>query len=129
LAWLLEIRKYQLEKGDIVVAMDCSLVGKSFAQIGESDLPALLLQRVARIRCESADINYLKELVCSELFTAFCDSVKTVTAIPHISPANIWNFLVELPSTIEEQSRIATILSDMDAEISAWRASSPNTNR
>ncbi|SFM02302.1 type I restriction enzyme, S subunit [Nitrosomonas nitrosa] len=116
-----DIRRYELLKGDIVVAMDGSLVGRSFAQLKQSDLPALLLQRVARIRSksESFDINYIKEWVCSEIFTKHCDSLKTVTAIPHISPANIYNFVLNVPEQKEEQTRIATILSDMDAEIAA----------
>jgi type I restriction enzyme S subunit len=116
-----DIRRYELLEGDIVVAMDGSLVGRSFAQLKQSDLPALLLQRVARIRSksESFNINYIKEWVCSEIFTKHCDSLKTVTAIPHISPADIYNFVLNVPERKEEQTRIAAILSDMDAEIAA----------
>ncbi|PSJ16262.1 restriction endonuclease subunit S [Nitrosomonas supralitoralis] len=116
-----DIRRYELLEGDIVVAMDGSLVGRSFSQLKQSDLPALLLQRVARIRSksESFDINYIKEWVCSEIFTKHCDSLKTVTAIPHISPADIYNFVINIPEKKELQTRIATILSDMDAEIAA----------
>lgn len=114
-----ELLRYQLNCGDIVVAMDGSLVGKSFAQLSQIDLPAILLQRVARIRSTVIDINYLKELVCSEIFTGYCDSVKTSSAIPHISPADIYNYPISYPSEKSEQTRIATILSDMDAEITA----------
>jgi type I restriction enzyme, S subunit len=45
-----DIRRYSLKAGDIVVAMDGSLVGRSFASLSNADVPALLLQRVARIR-------------------------------------------------------------------------------
>lgn len=114
-----DIRKYVLEKGDIVIAMDGSLVGKSFAQISENDLPAILLQRVARIRTKSpnVDVNYIKEWICSEIFTSHCDSLKTVTAIPHISPGDIRSFKINMPFDLFDQKRIASILSDMDAEI------------
>ena len=114
-----EIKKYELELGDIVVAMDGSLVGRSFAQVKNDDLPSLLLQRVARIRPKSDkyNVDYLKEWVCSEIFTDHCDALKTVTAIPHISPADIDSFKLGFPAEIEEQTRIATILSDMDSEI------------
>ena len=44
-----EIRKYVLKAGDVVIAMDGSLVGRSFAMLSANDVPALLLQRVARI--------------------------------------------------------------------------------
>ena len=111
------IKEYELHEGDIVVSMDGSLVGRSYAQLSKSDLPAILLQRVARIRSEAIELNYLKEWVCSKFFTLHCDSVKTVTAIPHISPLDIRSFKLLVPSEPEEQTSIATILSDMDSEI------------
>jgi type I restriction enzyme, S subunit len=117
-----DITQYQLQAGDIVIAMDGSLVGRSFAQLSESDLPALLLQRVARIRSTMIDMAYLKEQVCSDYFTEHCDAVKTVTAIPHISPKDIREFTIPIPPTKEEQKAIAGILRDMDAEITALEA-------
>ncbi|WP_335901323.1 restriction endonuclease subunit S [Shewanella algae] len=113
------IAQYELKIGDIVISMDGSLVGRSFAQLRESDLPAVLLQRVARLRSEAVSQSYLKEWVCSKFFTEHCDSVKTVTAIPHISPQDIRSFKLLLPPSKEEQTAIATILSDMDEEIQA----------
>ena len=112
-----KVRDYLLHEGDIVVAMDGSLVGRSFTQLSPKDLPALLLQRVARIRSSKADINYLSHHICSPFFTAHCDAVKTVSAIPHISPTDIKSFLIPLPPTLAEQQAIAEALSDMDALI------------
>lgn len=112
-----DLKKYVLEDGDIVIAMDGSLVGMSFARLSKKDLPALLLQRVARIRSNSINMDYLKEYVCSNYFTKYCDSVKTVTAIPHISPKDIRKFSIPVPPTKEEQSAIAKIISNMDTEI------------
>jgi type I restriction enzyme, S subunit len=113
------IAQYELKIGDIVISMDGSLVGRSFAQLRESDLPAVLLQRVARLRSVAVSQSYLKEWVCSKFFTEHCDSVKTVTAIPHISPQDIRSFKLLLPPSKEEQTAIATILSDMDEELNA----------
>lgn len=113
------IEQYFLQEADIVVSMDGSLVGRSFAQLSSSDLPALLLQRVARLRTSLVSQNYLKEWVCSPIFSDYCDSVKTVTAIPHISPADILNFRLFIPNSKAEQTAITTILSDMDSEIQA----------
>lgn len=107
-----QLQNYLLREGDLVIAMDGSLVGRSFARLSKSDVPALLLQRVARIRSDKIVIGYLKEWVCSEYFTKYCDSVKTVTAIPHISPRDIRNFLVPVPPLEKEQSAIASVLSD-----------------
>ncbi len=97
--------------------MDGSLVGRSYAMLSESDLPALLLQRVARLRSTSVEQKYLGAWLLSPYFTSYCDSVKTVTAIPHISPKDIRSFKIALPTTIAEQEAIARALSDTDALI------------
>jgi type I restriction enzyme S subunit len=112
-----DLKPYALNEGDIVIAMDGSLVGRSFATISQGDLPALLLQRVARVRSEKIAQGYLKELICSEYFTKHCDAVKTSSAIPHISPGDIRSFKIPLPPTKEEQTAIAKVLSDTDALI------------
>jgi len=113
----LDIRRYVLKAGDIVVAMDGSLVGRSFAMLSENDLPAILLQRVARIRSECIKQKFLKAWICSDIFTKHCDSVKTITAIPHISPADIKSFIIAIPPTLAEQEAIAEALSDADTLI------------
>ncbi|RXG29882.1 restriction endonuclease subunit S [Leeuwenhoekiella marinoflava] len=112
-----DLKKYLLVEGDIVIAMDGSLVGKSFAQLQKKDLPSLLLQRVARIRSEKIEINFLKEWICSKYFTEHCERIKTSSAIPHISPKDIREFQILVPPTLKEQQTIATALSDVDALI------------
>ena len=100
-----------------MIAMDGSLVGRSFAVIGPFDVPALLLQRVARLRARAMAQSYLRASVCSSRFTEHCDAVKTTTAIPHISPLDIRAFVVAIPPGIAEQQAIAEALSDADALI------------
>ncbi len=112
-----ELEKYLLNESDIVIAMDGSLVGKSFGQITKKDLPSLLLQRVARIRSKTIDMKYLKEYICSDFFTKYCDSIKTASAIPHISPKDINNFTISFPLELSEQKKIANTLNDMNEEI------------
>ncbi|HBS6199389.1 TPA: restriction endonuclease subunit S, partial [Klebsiella pneumoniae] len=114
-----DIKQYELCAGDIVISMDGSLVGRSFAQLSDSDLPAVLLQRVARVRTNFVVQGFLKEWICSQFFTEHCDAVKTVTAIPHISPQDIRSFKFLMPPTNDEQKTIANILSDMNAELTA----------
>jgi type I restriction enzyme S subunit len=114
-----ELKPYVLDDGDIVIAMDGSLVGKSFARLTQADLPAILLQRVARIRSNKVDLGYLKEFVCSDYFTKYCETVKTSSAIPHISPKDIRGFVIPIPPTKAEQTAIATALSDADALINS----------
>ena len=113
------MQQFILQDGDIVVAMDGSLVGRSFAQISLEDTPVLLVQRVARIRSKLIHINFLKEWVCSRKFTIYCDSVKTVTAVPHISPLDIKSFKIAYPNNVREQEKIAKSLSDSESLIQA----------
>ncbi len=114
-----EIVRYELRIGDLVISMDGSLVGRSFARLRKEDLPAVLLQRVARIRSKKMDVSYLSAFVGSDRFIKYVDSVKTVTAIPHISPSDIANFAIPVPPTIEEQRAIAEALSDVDGLLGA----------
>lgn len=111
------LNKYLLKDGDIVISMDGSLVGRSFGQIRETDLPCLLVQRVARLRGTKIHTNYLKQYYCSEYFTAHCDNNKTSSAIPHISPKDILEFKIPFPKSLPEQEAIAEALSDADAWI------------
>jgi type I restriction enzyme S subunit len=116
---IFKYKEYQLAENDLVIAMDGSLVGRSYAFISKSDLPALLLQRVARLRSNSLSVEYLRFFIGSNWFIKYTDSVKTVTAIPHISPKDIRNFKIPLPPTLTEQKAIATALSDVDALITS----------
>ena len=112
-----DIEQYELRKGDLVIAMDGALVGRSYAVISDTDLPSLLLQRVARIRSSQLHQDLLAFLVASDSFINHVDIVKTHTAIPHISPNDIRSFLIAVPANTAEQCAIAYVLSDMDAAI------------
>lgn len=109
---------YQLRADDLVIAMDGALVGRSFATIALSDLPALLVQRVARVRSKKTVQGLLRAWVGSEFFVRHVDLVKTHTAIPHISPRDIRDFAIAVPGDTAEQQAIATAISDIDALLS-----------
>lgn len=110
-----EIAKFSLRAGDLVIAMDGALVGRSFATLSEADVPSLLVQRVARLRGRSVVQSLLGQLVASQSFLDHVDSVKTHTAIPHISPVDIRQFAFRIPLDEAEQRVIAAALSDVDA--------------
>jgi type I restriction enzyme S subunit len=116
------LAKFELDAGDLVIAMDGSLVGRSYARLTKGDIPALLLQRVARIRSTKLHVGYLTQNVGSELFVKYVDSVKTVTAIPHISPSDIRQFKIAVPPTVEEQAKISNTLNDIDDLIASLDA-------
>jgi type I restriction enzyme S subunit len=58
------VSKYLLKKGDLVIGMDGSKVGKNSALISEMDEGSLLIQRVARIRSNAkSNIGFLFQIV------------------------------------------------------------------
>ncbi|MGV2181313.1 restriction endonuclease subunit S [Rhizobium rhizogenes] len=85
--------EYMLTELDIVVAMDRPWISSGFkiAQVSSSDLPALLVQRVARIRARKpSDSFFIYELMRDKAFTRHCKP--TETTIPHISPRDFRSF-------------------------------------
>ena len=94
-----QLERYQLIEGDIVVAMDRPWISSGFktARITERDVPSLLVQRVARIRAKSPlSNNYLFTLLNQGSFARHCKP--TETTIPHISPIELREFPVAIPS-------------------------------
>lgn len=124
------LEKFLLQEGDIIISMDGSLVGKSFAMLKKEHLPLLLVQRVARVRAIGVNQNYLYHNI-SNGFAKYVDKKKTGGAIPHVSMKDIQNYIVPVPS-LQEQERIANLLdrfeflttslqSGLPAEIAARR--------
>jgi len=112
-----EFDKYSAHVGDLVISMDGSLVGRNYARVGDSDLPLLVVQRVACIRSKkSLDLEFLNQIIGSPLWVNYVDSVKTSSGIPHISAKNIREFKVPFPP-LPEQQKIAEILSTVDDKI------------
>jgi len=108
------LEKYLLHKDDIVISMDGSLVGKSFGVVKEINLPLILVQRVARVRSTSADVNikYVFFYITNWFFS-YVEQKKTQGAIPHISQKDISSFKIPIPP-LEEQARIVSILDKFD---------------
>lgn len=91
--------KFRLRPGDIVVAMDRPWINEGFkiARLTESDCPALLVQRVARIRSnQKANNEFIYAAVNSPEFERYCRP--TETTIPHISPIELRDFQINLPA-------------------------------
>ncbi|WP_233081188.1 restriction endonuclease subunit S [Rheinheimera soli] len=116
---LKDFQEYLLDEGDIVLAMDRPWIGAGlkYSQIINSDLPALLVQRTARLRGSSdLDIGYLKYIVGSPWFTTYIKRITTGSLVPHISLKQIRQFPVNLPP-IEEQKAAAAVLQAIDKKI------------
>ena len=118
-AKLNDFEEYQLKEDDIVLAMDRPWIGAGlkFSQIIKSDLPALLVQRTARLRgSNDLDIGYLKYVIGSPWFTSYIKRITTGSLVPHISLKQIRDFPVKLPP-IEEQKAAAAVLLAIDKKI------------
>ena len=110
---------YRLEEGDVVLAMDRPWIdaGLKYAAIRQSDLPALLVQRVARLRgTEVLETSFLKYVIGSRSFTDHVLAVQTGTAVPHISGSQIREYAFAFPP-LPEQRAIAHILGTLDDKL------------
>jgi type I restriction enzyme S subunit len=113
-----DYKRYQLQEGDVVLAMDRPWVkaGLKHADISTDDLPCLLVQRTARLR-GGAKLNnrFLKLLIGSAAFTRHILGVQTGTGVPHISGQQIKDFRFACPPLVEQQ-RIAENMESFRAE-------------
>lgn len=99
-------RRFHLQLGDLVVGMDRPWIGTGtrVALIGESDLPSLLLQRVACIRPRSQSAtSYLRWVFASSHFRFALESETTGVSVPHISGEQIGAFTYRLPKPDAQQ--------------------------
>ena len=113
----LDLDKYYLQPGDIVIGMDGSLVGKNYARVYGDDLPLLLVQRVACIRAkEGIDQDFLWNCIASSKFEKYIDAMKTGTSIPHVSSKQIGEYLVPVFNN-EDQRSIGAILKSLEDSI------------
>lgn len=112
-------KRYELSVGDVILAMDRPWIeaGLKYATLFEADVPALLVQRVARLRGRPGlDTRFLGYLIASQEFTNHVLGVQTGTAVPHISAGQIGLFRYLRPP-IEEQRAIASVLGALDDKI------------
>jgi type I restriction enzyme S subunit len=97
---------FELQIGDIVLGMDRPIIqtGTRVATVGEADVPALLLQRVARIR-PTADLRseFLELLLAGKSFADYLTPIFTGISVPHLSPEQIKSFRFALPPGNEQQ--------------------------
>jgi type I restriction enzyme S subunit len=114
-----DVSDYFLDEGDVVIAMDRPWIeaGLKHSRISKSDMPCLLVQRVARLRAKAKlDQGFLHYLIASKEFTDHVLSVQTGTSVPHISGEQIKEYRFFRPP-MEEQLAIASILCTLDDKI------------
>jgi type I restriction enzyme S subunit len=105
-----EYQQFALQAGDIVLSLDRPIIstGLKYAVIRESDLPCLLLQRVARLVPEPKVVSaeFLVLWLQSDLFVGTIDPGRS-NGVPHISTKQVGGLAFALPP-LAEQSRIVT---------------------
>lgn len=117
------LAEYRIEPGDIVLGMDRPIIqsGIRVALVDLSDVPSLLLQRVARIRpSKELNRNFAFLLLSGKSFSDYLAPIFTGISVPHLSPEQIQVFSLALPS-LAEQERILEWLSPSIAAIRSAR--------
>jgi type I restriction enzyme S subunit len=102
--------RWRLRKGDVVVGMDRPWIsaGTRVATLGDSDLPALLLQRVACIRPRGVvSADYLRLWLEHPRFSAELAGAATGISVPHISGDQIGAFRVPAPDVARQGEVVA----------------------
>ena len=115
-------KNIQLKEHDVLVTKD-GTIGK-VALVNRLDKLATLNSGVFVIRpIENAFYpDFFYYLLCSRMFTDFLAQLSAGSTINHLYQKDFVNFLYKTPATVHEQTAIAAILSDMDAEIAALEA-------
>ncbi|MBQ0935465.1 restriction endonuclease subunit S [Ideonella paludis] len=111
------LERYQLAEGDVLLAMDRPIVGDGLkmAWVTQDDLPAMLVQRVCRLRGKPgiARTEFLRYVLSAPDFSAHIHRVTTGANIPHISGRDIGSYEFELPP-LSDQDSVAHCLKAYD---------------
>jgi len=101
--------QYFLNAGDIVVAMDRPWISSGFkiGLIKKKNLPALLIQRTARIRAKSLNQHFLYNSLKNKGFKIHCKP--TETTVPHITANDFKSYRIPIPP-IHLQNKFADIV-------------------
>ncbi len=112
-----EFERFALNPGDILISLDRPIIstGLKAARVKPSDLPALLLQRVARAEFLSTavDPDYFFLWLTSPRFTGAIDPGRS-NGVPHISHKDIESIPFSPPS-MDGQRKIVALAMEMNA--------------
>ncbi len=101
-----------INEGDIILAMDRPIVsaGLKLARAKKSDLPCVLVQRVARIKAnELAEDDYVHLLLMDSSFSDYLFPNQTGSDIPHISGKQIQAYSVSIPDKKEQKEIVRLV--------------------
>lgn len=101
-----------VNEGDVILAMDRPVIstGLKIAIAKKEDLPAVLVQRVARINSVATESSkYIYYVLSTEDFINHCLGSATGTQLPHISGGQIENYEIGIPSKEEQEEIVASL--------------------
>lgn len=117
------LKNFHINDGNLIIAMtdvtpEKNLIGRM--AIVKSNQTLLLNQRVGLLRLDASKVNayFLKTLSNMRNWRTYCIGSASLGVQANIGTKDIMKGEITLPE-IAEQNKIAIILSDMDAEISA----------
>lgn len=114
-----DLKPYILVENDIVVGLDRPWIseGTRITRMTSNDLPALLLQRVCRIRAkDDIDSRWVLLWIASSAFKKSLSTETTGISVPHISTKQVGDFIVTLP-TISVQREICDYIDEKCSQI------------
>jgi type I restriction enzyme S subunit len=95
-----ETSRFELASGDVVIGMDRPVIstGVRVARVTADDVPAMLVQRVARLRART-DIaqDYLYLALRAPGLAAHFEPMFTGVSVPHVSPEQILAYEIPVP--------------------------------
>lgn len=115
------LRPWVLRAGDVVLGMDRPWIGEGLriARVSESDLPALLLQRVALLRArDGLDTDYMFWAYQATDFRSAVEAELTGLSVPHLSGDQIAGHRLPL-RPVDDQRQIARRLDELAAQVDA----------
>lgn len=115
---------YQLRPGDILLSLDRPIIstGIKVAQVGDRDVPSLLVQRVGRLCLDASqvDADYLYSFLRSPRFVCEVSGHEQSLGVPHVSPSQVEAVELPLPE-LTQQQRIAARLKVQLTEVETAR--------
>lgn len=98
---------YKLSAGDVLISLDRPVIssGIKVARVSETDLPALLLQRVGRFILDPRQIepSYLYAFLQTDFFIAEVSGHEQSLGVPHISPAQVEAIRLPVPDLASQR--------------------------
>lgn len=113
-------QNYILEENDICIARTGASVGKSYFHSSFNGI-LIFAGFLIRLKVDSSILNskLLFYITKSKKYDDFILSNSMRSGQPGINSSELQSFIISFPKSLSEQTRIATVLSDMDSELEA----------